>query len=331
MKVFVTGASGFVGRALLSTLAECGHETTALLLPGESDAGIGSSVVVRGDITDPATLRGAMDGHDAVIHLAGVVGYGQRWEPCTQVNVHGTRNVAREAVRAGATRFIHMSSVSVYGRIPEVLLTEDAPMLETGEPYGDTKIEAEQVLREVGAHGALNWTILRPTVIYGPGDDKFLPKLAENLRSGRARVIGRGTGTVDLVHVDDVVRFIEQLLSEPRATGAVLNLADPDTCSWKELLGAVASELGVPAPTRHLPYPVALAVAGVMEAVSRLTGKPPRLSRYAVRVVGRQYRYVATRAQTLGFSPSIPVEDGVVACLRPCPLPKTRVWVESLS
>ncbi|MDP6942715.1 MAG: NAD-dependent epimerase/dehydratase family protein, partial [Myxococcota bacterium] len=197
-----------------------------------------------------------------------------------------------------------------------VLLTEDAPMLETGEPYGDTKIEAERVLQEVGAHGALTWTILRPTVIYGPGDDKFLPKLVENLRSGRARVIGRGKGTVDLLHVDDVVRFVEQLLSDPRATGAILNLSDPDTCSWKELLGVVAGELGVPAPTKHLPYPVALGVAGVMEAVSRVTGKPPRLSRYAVRVVGQQYRYVATRARALGFEASVQVEDGVVACLR---------------
>ncbi len=317
MKVFVTGAGGFVGRALLSKLVERGHSATALLLRGEPAGGLEPSAqVVRGDITDPLSLRGALEGHDAVVHLAGVVGYGQEWRRCTLVNVEGTRNVAREAARAGARRFIHMSSVSVYGRVPEVLLSEDAPLLKTGEPYGDTKIDAEQALRAAAAGGDLDWTILRPTVIYGRGDDKFLPKLVENLRSGRARVIGHGRGSVDLVHVDDVVTFIERSLSEPRAIGATLNLADSTTCSWKELLGVVAHELGVPAPTKHLPYPMALGIAGLMELASRLTRRPPRLTRYAVRVVGRQYRYLATRAQALGFESSRPLEDGIVDCLR---------------
>jgi len=316
MKIFLTGAGGFIGRTLLKRLAQEGHITTSLLLEDESADGIASiTQIVRGDITQPATLGGLIDDHDAVIHLAGAVGYGQSWERCIAINVDGTRNVANEAVRAGAKRFIHMSSVSVYGRVPEVLLSEDAPLRKTGEPYGDTKIEAEHVLEEVGKDGALNWTILRPTVIYGPGDDKFLPKLIENLRSGSARVIGKGDGSVDLIHVNDVADFIERILLEPRAFEQTLNLADPDTCSWKELMGIVADELNVPPPTKHLPYPLALGIAGGMEIVSILTRRPPRLTRYAIRVVGRQYRYLATRAQELGFNSSVPVEDGIVGAI----------------
>ncbi len=317
MNVFVTGAGGFVGRTLLAKLIAAGHSATALLLEGESAEGLDPAArLVRGDITQPASLRGVMDDHDAVVHLAGAVGYGQQWSRCVEVNVEGTRNIAEEAVRAGARRFVHMSSVSVYGRLPEVALTEDAPLLKTDDPYGDTKIDAEEVVRQVGGGGTLQWTILRPTVIYGAGDDKFLPKLVQNLRSGSARIIGSGAATVDLVHVDDVVAFIEALLSDARSHGEALNLADPDTCSWQELLGVVADELRVPRPSKRLPYHAALLVAGAMELVARLTGRPPRLTRYAVRVVGRQYRYVATRAQELGFSCSVPPDRGIVGVMR---------------
>jgi len=317
MNVFVTGAGGFVGRTLLAKLIDAGHSATAMLLEGESTEGLEPAAkIVRADITRPASLRGVMDNHDAVVHLAGAVGYGQQWSRCIEVNVEGTRNIAEEAVRAGVRRFVHMSSVSVYGRLPEVALTEDAALIKTDDPYGDTKIDAENVVRQIGGGGALKWTILRPTVIYGAGDDKFLPKLVQNLRSGSARIIGSGTASVDLVHVDDVVTFIEALLSDERSHGEVLNLADPDTCTWQELLGVVADELGVPRPSKRLPYHVALVVAGAMELVARVTGRPPRLTRYAVRVVGRQYRYVATRARELGFSSSVPLERGIVGVMR---------------
>ncbi len=317
MNIFITGAGGFVGRTLLTKLIDAGHSATALLLEDESAEGLEPAArLVRGDITQPASLQGVMDGHDAVVHLAGAVGYGQQWSRCVEVNVKGTRNIAEEAVRAGARRFVHMSSVSVYGRLPEVALTEDAALIKTDDPYGDTKIDAEEVVRQVGGHGALDWTILRPTVIYGEGDDKFLPKLVENLSSGSARIIGSGSASVDLVHVDDVVAFIEALLSDERSHGEVLNLADPDTCSWRVLLGVVADELGVTRPNKRLPYHAALVVAGAMELVARVTGRPPRLTRYAVRVVGRQYRYVATRARELGFSSSVPLERGIVGVMR---------------
>ena len=220
MNVFVTGAGGFVGRALLAKLIHAGHRVTALLLEGESAEGIEPAAkLIRGDITRAASLQGIIDDHDAVVHLAGAVGYGQQWSRCVEVNVEGTRNIAQEAARAGARRFIHMSSVSVYGRLPEVALTEDAALIKTDDPYGDTKIDAEEIVQRVGEGGALQWTILRPTVIYGAGDDKFLPKLVENLRSGRARIIGSGAASVDLVHVDDVVAFIEVLLSDERSHG----------------------------------------------------------------------------------------------------------------
>ncbi|MBW2245180.1 MAG: NAD(P)-dependent oxidoreductase, partial [Deltaproteobacteria bacterium] len=168
-----------------------------LLLPGEPDPGLGDARLIRGDVTEHESLAGLLAGHDAVVHLAALVGYGQRMDECLRVNRDGTRNIAAAALEAGARRFVQLSSVSVYGRAAGIPIDEEAPLQKTGDPYGDTKIDAERILGEHSRRGELDLTTLRPTVITGPGDDKFLGKVAENLRSGRARIIGRGDHAVD--------------------------------------------------------------------------------------------------------------------------------------
>jgi len=312
MRVFVTGASGFVGKRLVPRLQTDGHAVTALLLPTEAEPAWRDVRVVRGDITVATGLAGALDGQGAVIHLAGAVGYGQTLERCNAVNRDGTRHVADEAVRAGARRFLHMSSVSVYGRPVGVTVTEDFPLRKINDPYGDTKIDAEQIVTALAAAGNLDLTIVRPTVIYGPGDDKFLPKLAENLRAGRARIIGPGTNIVDAFHVDDAVDFLARVLVDPRAVGGVYNLSNPNNPTWNELIALAAAAIGVPPPRQHVPFPLAWCLAAAMEAVGWATGKPPQLTRYAVRVVGKPYFYSFDRARRdLGYEPTIDLREGV--------------------
>lgn len=313
MRVFITGATGFVGRELVKQVQRAGHGVVALVLPNE-EASL-DCAVVRGDITAPDSLRGLIDDCDAVVHLASAVGYGQRWETCRALNVEGTEHVATEAIRVGVRRFVHMSSVSVYGRRAGVVLDESAPMVPIGDPYGDTKIDAERAVRRRAAAGDLDLTIVRPTVIYGPGDRLFLPKIVENLRSGRARIVGDGRNTVDLVHVSDVAAFLVAALEDERAVGATYNLNNPNNPSWTDLLGIVARALGTTPPRKHLPYPVALGVAGVLETVAVLTRRAPRLTRYGVRVIGRQYHYSVRAAQELGFIPAVSVDDGVRGCV----------------
>jgi nucleoside-diphosphate-sugar epimerase len=312
VRLFVTGAAGFIGRNLLPQLAAGGHEATALLLPGEPQEGLPAASIVRGDITDPESLAGTLAGHDGVVHLAAAVGYGQRMDHCLRLNLEGTRNVAEAAVSADARRFVHLSSVSVYGRAAGRPIDEDAPLRKTGDPYGDTKIDAETILRAHEARGELALTVLRPTVVYGPGDDKFLPKLVENLRAGRARVIGNGRQRVDALHVEDLVACIGRVLEDPRAVGRTYNLNHPGNPSWEEFVAFLAEMLDVPPPRGHVPYLLALATAAGMELAARLRGREPRLTRYAVRVVGRAYDYRVDRARNeLGFAPRVDLRQGV--------------------
>jgi nucleoside-diphosphate-sugar epimerase len=317
MRLLVTGATGFLGRHLLPALRRAGHESVALLLPDERPPvwlTETEAAVVRGDITRAETLSNVASGCDGVVHLAAAVGYGQQMDHCLRVNRDGTANVARAAEAAGARRFVQLSSVSVYGRTPDVRIDESAPLRKTGDPYGDTKIDAEEIL---AASSSLAVTCLRPTVIYGPGDVRFLGKLVENLRSGKAAVVGSGNNSVDAIHVLDVVPVVVRVLETPASIGRAYNLNHPGNPTWNALVTHVAGLLGVPAPTRHVPYPLALALAGALEVVARLSGKEPRLTRYAVRVIGRQYRYAVDRAcDELGFSPRVELLAGVAELLK---------------
>lgn len=306
MRVFVTGASGFLGRWIAARLRADGHVVTALLLPQELEDGVPADSFVRGDVTRRELLEGTIEGQDAVVHLAGAVGYGQTFERCRRLNRDGTRNVVDEAVRAGARRFIHMSSVSVYGRVANVPLTEAAPLRRIGDPYGDTKADAEEIVGAAARTGAIDPTILRPTVIWGPGDTLFVPKLIENLRSGRARIVGTGTNRVDAVHVDDVAALVARVVSNPKSIGSIYNVNHPANVTWGEFVVQCAAALGVPSPKGRLPYPVALAAAALLEAAASLMGSEPRLTRYSVRVIGRRYDYVVDRVRDeIGFAPAI--------------------------
>jgi len=316
MKVFITGGSGFIGKAVLKNLLSQKHTVTAFLLPKEPSELVPGTSVARGDLTDPESIQGILDGHDAVIHLAGLVGF-QSWKDCILINQQGTRNIVEETKKAGVKRFIHMSSVSVYGRVPDVEIDEDFPYKKIRDPYGDTKIEGEKLVRKLMEDGDTHVTIIRPTAVYGPGDKKFLPKLVENLRSGKFKMIGSGEHSVDLVHVQDVADFVVHLLENERSYGRVYNIANPDNPSWNEFLKMATTELDIPVPEGHLPYHLAFLAAYVMEVISKISSKSPRLSRYAVRLVGRQYHYNIHRMkEELGFIPSVKLLEGMRDCIR---------------
>ncbi len=316
MNVFVTGGSGFIGAAVLKNLTALNHTVTVLLLPDEAEEAVQGVKIVRGDITDSTGINGVLKGQDALIHLAGSVGY-QSWKNCIAINQEGTRNIVEEVRKQGTKRVVHMSSVSVYGRVPDVLIDEDFPYRKIGDPYGDTKIEGEKIVRRLLEAGNTQVTILRPTAVYGPGDKKFLPKLVENLGSGRFKMIGSGEQSVDLVHVQDVADFAVRVLQNERAYGKTYNVANPRNPSWNEFLDMATEELGVPAVKGHIPFPLAHALASLMETAAKMRRKPPRLSRYSVRLVGRQYNYSIERIrEDFGWVPSTDLLEGMRACIR---------------
>lgn len=315
MKVFLTGASGFLGEYVIKQLLKEKHTIRALALSSKELENIKGIEVVQGDITRPETLAGKLKGCKAVIHLAGAVGYGQTFENCIRVNVNGTRNLAAEAVSSGIKRFIHCSSVSVYGRVPDVNLYENAPYRKINDPYGDTKIEAEKVLMDMGK--SLDLTIFRPTVIYGKGDMAFLHPLAVKIKAGNFKIIGSGECRITLIHAADVARAFTMVLKNAKTYGKIYNLSNTDNLEVKELAAIIAETVGYKKPLRSIPYRAAITVAWLMEVVFPLFNKKPPFNRFAVRILGRQYYYMTDAIQKdLDFKPSIKIRKGIVETLK---------------
>ncbi len=317
MKIFLTGATGFLGSYVIQELQKNGHSVLALARSksAESLSRIKKIKIIEGDITAPDSFKGKLKGCGAVIHLAGAVGYDQTFANCLLVNMEGTRNIAEEAVNSGVRRFIHCSSVSVYGRVPEIKLYEDAPYKKINDPYGDTKIEAEKVL--LGMSDKLDLTILRPTVIYGKGDRIFLPELATKIKSGVFKIIGKGDNRITLIHAQDTARAICMVLENKKTYGKIYNLSNIDNLSVNEISQLIADTIGYKKTIRHIPYGIVLTAAGIMEFISLFTGKKPLISRFAVRILGKQYNYMtdAIKKDT-GFVPGIDIRKGIVQTLR---------------
>jgi len=254
MMVLVTGASGFIGRRLSHRLVARGHEVRALVRRGEGGASLPGADLVVGDVRDPAALDRAASGAEAVVHLACATGVA-RERVVREVNVEGTRRLLEAAVRRGARRFVFVSSVSA--------------VRERMGPYGRTKREGEFLV----SASALEWVILRPSLVYGPGPQGLFAHLARSLRAlPLIPVIGDGKIELDPVHVDDVCEVIVQCLERADVTRKTYDVLGPDRVTFDQLLLRIAARQGIRKPLVHVPGLLALAVAG---ALGSFMERPP--------------------------------------------------------
>lgn len=254
MNVLVTGASGFIGRVLTRRLVAAGYPVRALVRGAGERAALPGAECVVGDLRDPSSLDRAADGMDAIVHLACATGVA-RESLARAVNVEGTRALLASARRRGARRFVFISSVS-------------ASRARVG-PYGRTKREGEALVAASG----LEWLILRPSLVFGPGDEGLFARLSATLRSlPLVPVIGDGRIALDPVHVDDVCAVIEQCLARADVVGRTYDLLGPERLTFDDLLRRLGAALGVRPRLLHVPGAVALPLA---RALGLLIERPP--------------------------------------------------------
>jgi len=317
--VLVTGATGFVGSRVVRVLVEDGLRVRALSRrPDAARAVLGAGVeVVAGELGDPASLRAAAGGQEIVIHAAARV---SDWGPRRAfwaANVEGVANLLAACRAAGVKRLVHLSSLTVLG------LPRDGRIVDEGTPpavpprgdhYSASKLAGERLVLE--AHGAsgLETTVVRPGAIWGPGDPTVLPRILDLLRRRKMPLIGRGDNLLGLSHVDNLARGIALAALTPAAAGRLYHVTDGEPVTARQALEALAAELGVPPPRRSVPFAAAYGAAALLEAMSRLLGRPspPPLTRYGVRFVACNCRYDVSKArQELGFRPAVGFAEGV--------------------
>jgi nucleoside-diphosphate-sugar epimerase len=300
MRVLVTGATGFVGRATCAELLARGHEVAALVRrPGsEPDGtdGIAGDIAAEGNGLDRALEEAAAD---AVIHLAAEIASQRSAAKIDATNVEGTRRLVEAARASGREPKVVFCSTVVTGEANGELLEPDKPLpVET--PYGRSKQEGERIV----AGSGLPHAIVRPSHVYGSGgwyEEEFVKRLRQ---PGRFAVIGRGDNWWDVVRVEDVASALVAA-AERAPDGAVYHAADDEPIRYYDFIALTAKALGV-GPPRRIPAALARLAAG----------------RHAVTAVTRSARSSnALLKQQLGWQPRFPTaEVGVpdaVAGIRP--------------
>lgn len=324
ISALVSGATGFLGGHLLARLRENGFQVRALARPTSDIAGLaGSGVdISAGDVADQRSLQRAMAGRQLVFHTAGRVSdWGSRRE-FWQANVEGTANVIAACREAGVKRLVHVSSLTVLG-LPRsgARVDEKTPLAESSRDfYTASKIAGEKLVR--AAHGGgLETVVIRPGVIWGPGDTAILPRLAALLRRGRLVFIGRGGNHLGLSHVENLSQGLILAALTPAAAGQTYHLTDGEEITAREAFCQLAAALGVAPPRLALPFPVVFILAAIMEWAARLrhAAVPPAFTRYGVRLVACDSRYDIGKAQNeLGYRPLLTFRQGM-ATLAPLP------------
>jgi nucleoside-diphosphate-sugar epimerase len=277
MRALVTGANGFLGTWLCRALREGGHEVRALVRPaGDPGALVELGVeVVRGDVTDPASLPAAVRGCDLVFHLAGIRRAPRR-EDFLRVNAEGTRLLLEACAShaPGLSRFVLCGSLASVG--PSATpRSEDAPFAPR-EWYGESKAEAERLA--LAFAGRMPVTIARPPRITGPGDKENL-LFFRIAAKGVHLSFGRQERPLSWVDVEDCARGMVLLASHPGAVGEAFFLASPEPTSIDGLQREIARALGVTARTVRIPPGLLRGLASLADVVSRLTGRRLPLNR----------------------------------------------------
>jgi NADH dehydrogenase len=255
--VLVTGASGFVGSYVIPELVAGGHRVVALVrsersadeLRGRLPRAVAAGVEMRtGDVTEASTLAPALAGVDAVVHLAAIARDWDGGRDLLRVNLGGTQNVIAAMRGSGVRRLVHLGALGV----------EDREELN----YAKSKARAEAAVRTSG----LDWTILRPSLLFGPGDG-FFNIVADLVRIPVpvVPVPGSGSSRFQPIHAGDVALCVRLAVERPAAVGASLDLGGPRVWTYREITREVARSMGKRRIILPVPVPLIRLAAGLAE------------------------------------------------------------------
>jgi nucleoside-diphosphate-sugar epimerase len=321
MRVLVTGASGFLGGHIAETLARHGHAPVALVRSNSPTAFLKTLGVElrQATLDNPPALRRAIQGTDAVVHVAAKVHTHGFWSDFVETTIHGTRHVLEAAIAAGVPHFIQISTVGVYGR----LQPGGRPFDETcgyGRPhhwnyYSRAKIEAEKLVRDAQQQGRIATTILRPSWIYGPRDTTTFDRIVTALRAHRYRWIGSANNRLSLIFVTDVANAVLLAATNPKARGQIYNVAADETSpSQRDFISRICDLTGAPPPTSTLTYAAAHQLGFLSECVAHLTRYRvcPPVTRLTALLFGGDRRYNSAKIRAeLGWHPAVAADEGI--------------------
>lgn len=306
--IAVTGASGFVGRALCRSLQAQGYPTTPLLRTPQSDM---PGAVLVGDMGADTDWSQALEGVDCVVHCAGRAHIALRAGPqdldvCRRINVEGTRRLALAAAQAGVQRLVFVSSIKVLGERSD----EGSPLRFDSRPapedaYGISKWEAEQALQRVSDQTGLQTVTVRPPLVYGPGVKANFLRLIQEVARGTPLPLGSVRNLRSLVALDNLVDLLTCCIVHPQAPGQTFLVSDDHDLSTPALIQGLAEALDRPA--RLLPCPPSL-----LRLAGRISGRAGQIER----LIGNLQVDIGHTKQVLRWTPRCSVQQGLKSAVR---------------
>ena len=311
MRVLVTGGRSLIGKAVVGSLVARGDEVVSLQ---RGPAPVGATEV-RGDIRDRHAVREAMRGADAVIHLAARVSVAGAWDEFESVNVLGTQHVIDTMRALDVPRLVHVSSPSV-AHFGEPLVAAQAEPADPDRAHGHyarSKAMAELLALDAAGAGQ-RVVVIRPHLVWGPGDTQLVGRIVERAASGRLVLIDGGTALIDTTYIDNAAAALVAALDRVDDLSGerfVVTNSEPRTVA--ELLARICRAAGVPEPQRSVPRALASGAGVVVERAWSTThrgGEPP-MTRFLAEQLSTAHWFDQTLTQQrLGWAPSVTLAEG---------------------
>ena len=309
--VFVTGAGGFVGQALTEALLIQGFKVRAFELTGSSNLKdllkLGTKypdlTVIEGDVRNKSSIFKAIGDATHVVHSAALLNSVASYQTFSQINVEGTRNALDVAIAKGVRRFLLVSTSDVFGiPKPDEVLSEASDYKPWQEPYADTKIQACKLVKSYHQTHHLEYTIIYPGWVYGPGDKQFFPAIIQMLEDKHVFLWHKKAPyQIDFIFIEDLVNAIIKALINPVARNEdFIILNEQATMTPEDVFSRMANHLKIPIKVHKIPYPLMMVVSRLSQWLCRkgITSSH-LLSSTDVKAFGNNFRFTTDKARTL--------------------------------
>lgn len=319
MTVLVTGGGGFLGGAIVRRLVADGVAVRSFSRGRYAELEALGVASFQGDLGDADAVMRAVDGCDAVFHVAAKAGVWGDARDYERINVTGTEHVLAACRRAGVPRLVHTSSPSV------VFDGRDEEGADGSLPYPSrflcdyprTKALAERAVLDAN-DATLSTVALRPHLIWGPGDPHLVPRIIERARAGRLRLVGDGSNLVDSVYVDNAadahLAALARLSPDAACAGRAYFITNAEPVPMAELINGILGAAGLPPVTKRISPRVAYGVGATLEAAYRLLGRrdEPLMTRFVARQLATAHWFDPEPARRdLGYEPRVSIAEGL--------------------
>ncbi|UWX96087.1 NAD-dependent epimerase/dehydratase family protein [Arthrobacter zhaoxinii] len=319
--VLVTGASGLLGGAVADLLEAKGHKVRTL----QRRPGVPGRDSVAGSVADPAAAARAVDGMDAVIHLAAKVSFTGEWREFEETNIVGTQVLLQAAQAAGVRDVVFVSSPSV-AHFGEPIAGAGAGTADPARArgfYAASKAEAELIALGLNSTG-FRVAAIRPHIVWGPGDTQLVERVIDRARSGRLPLLDAGAALIDTTYIDNaaaaIVRGLERM---DAASGRALVVTNGQPRPVGELIAGICAAAGVSAPGWSVPGRVARGAGSLIERVWLKAGRrglvhdEPPMTRFLAEQLSTSHWFDQRETrEVLDWTPEVSIEDGMLRLAR---------------